>query len=131
MHVYLDSAPIIYLIENISPYSASLASYLAKPNTEQFCSHLTRLECRVKPLRDNEPALLTAFDRYFTEIISAVIPISQQVIDEATQLRAKYGFRTPDAIHLAAAIVSGCDRFLTNDYRLAQCKEIQVDVLSA
>ena len=81
-------------------------------------------------MRDNEPALLTAFDRYFSEIITIIIPISQQVIDEATQLRAKYGFRTPDAIHLAAAIVSGCDTFLTNDNRLEQCKEIQVETLS-
>ena len=57
------------------------------------------------------------------------IPVSRQVIDRATQLRARYYLRTPDAIHLAAAIVGGCDVFLTNDYRLTQCAEIPIEVI--
>ncbi len=65
MRLYLDSAPLIYLIENVSPYAAILISRLAAPGVVQVCSDLTRLECRVKPVRDNEPALLAAFNRHY------------------------------------------------------------------
>ena len=90
MRIYLDSAPLIYLVENIAPYSSTLATRLAAPNTTQVCSELSRLECRVKPIRDGEVALLTAFDSYFADIISETIPLTRPVIDLATELRARH-----------------------------------------
>jgi len=129
MRVYLDSAPIIYLVEAVAPYAAILETRLSVPGTQQVCSDLARLECRVKPIRDGEPALLAAFDRYLAEIITEVVPLSRPVIDRATELRAQYGFHTPDALHLAAAIVNNCDLFLTNDRRLCSCAEISVEYI--
>ena len=32
--------------------------------------------------------------------------------------------------HLAAAIESGCDLFLTNDHRLARCTDLSVELLT-
>ena len=130
MRVYLDSAPIIYIVENIAPYTAQLRQRLSESETVQVCSDLTRLECRVKPVKDGNQALVTAFERYLSEIVSEVVPLSRGVIDYATDLRAHYGFKTPDAIHLAAAVLSGCDVFLTNDQRLRRCTEIVVEVLT-
>ena len=74
---------------------------------------------------DREATLLTAFDSYFAGIMSEVIPLTRPVIDLATELRARYKFKTPDAIH------SGCDLFLTNDYRLEKCTEITVEVIAS
>jgi predicted nucleic acid-binding protein len=82
-------------------------------------------------MRDGEAALLTAFDSYFASIIAEVIPLNRPVIDLATKLRARYGFKTPDVIHLAAAIINGCDVFLTNDYRLDKCAEVTVEVIAS
>ena len=73
--------------------------------------------------------LLTAFETYFSKIIDLIVPLSRLVMDQATELRAQYGFMTPDAIHLAAAIVNKCDLFLTNDQRLQKCHEIKVESL--
>ncbi len=129
MRVYLDSAPIIYLVEAVAPYAPILETRLSAPGTQQVCSDLTRLECRVKPLQEGKQALLTAFDRYLAEIITEIVPLSRSVIDRATELRAQYGFRTPDALHLAAAIVGNCDLFLTNDRRLCRCAEIPVEYI--
>jgi predicted nucleic acid-binding protein len=129
MRVYLDSAPIIYLVEDVVPYASELEGQLSVLGTVQVCSDLTRLECRVKPIRDGEPALLAAFDRYFADVIAEVVPLVPQVIDQATLLRARYAVSTPDALHLAAAIFSGCDLFLTNDHRLARCAEIPVQIV--
>jgi predicted nucleic acid-binding protein len=128
--IYLDSAPLIYLVENVAPYARVLIAHLAPSGTVQVCSELSRLECRVKPLRDRETALVAAFDRYFANVITTIVPLSRSVMEQATELRARYGFKTPDAIHLAAAIASGCDLFLTNDYRLDKCTEIKVEVVT-
>ena len=59
-------------------------------------------------------------------IVEEVIPIVQ-----STELRAHYRFKTPDAIHLAAAIVSDCSLFLTHDYRLRRCTEIAIEVIDS
>lgn len=50
--------------------------------------------------------------------------------DFCIDLRAKYiRLKTPDALHLAAAILSGCDVFLTNDQRLSVITEIRVETI--
>ena len=90
---------------------------------------MTRLEARVKPIRLGQTALLSAFDAYFADIISEIIPLTRAVVDEATDLRARYNFRTPDALQLASAIAGGCELFLTNDVALRKCTEIEVEVI--
>jgi predicted nucleic acid-binding protein len=129
VRIYLDTAPLIYLVENVFPYVSAMADRLAVPGTIQVCSELSRLECRVKPIRDREAALLAAFDNYFASIADEIIPLTRQVVEVATNLRAHYGFRTPDAIHLAAAVVDGCDLFLTNDQQLVRCTEVPVEII--
>lgn len=52
------------------------------------------------------------------------------IFERATDLRAKYlKLKTPDALHLAAAIESGCDAFVTNDFGLKVITEIRVEVI--
>lgn len=129
MRIYMDAAPIIYLVENVSPYANLLIQRLSIEGRHQVCSDLTRMECRVKPLRDGETGLLTAFNTYFDEIISETVPLSRIVMDRATEIRARYGFKAPDAIHLACAVIAECDLFLTNDKQLKRFNEITVEVI--
>ena len=129
MRIYLDSAPLIYLVENVSPYVEPLIERLSPEGVFQVCSDLTRLECRVKPLRDDQPALLSAFDSYFAKIIYETVPLSRAIMDRATEIRARHGFKPPDAIHLACAVAAKCDLFLTNDKRLENFSEIAVEVV--
>jgi predicted nucleic acid-binding protein len=69
------------------------------------------------------------FDDYFMEIVSEIISLSREVMDRATEIRARHDFKTPDAIHLAAACVSECDVFFTNDHRLDRFEGISVEVI--
>ncbi|MCP4417906.1 MAG: type II toxin-antitoxin system VapC family toxin [Chloroflexi bacterium] len=50
-------------------------------------------------------------------------------MDRVTELRANYGFKTPDAIHLACAIIAKCDLFLTNDRQLKKQSEIAIELV--
>jgi len=129
MRIYLDTVVIIYLIETVEPFITTLGKRLGTPNTVQVCSELSWLECRVKPMREEATVLLAAYERYFNHVTNEMIPLTREVMDHATALRARYSFKTPDAIHLAAAIVGQCDTFLTNDRRLSKCSEIKVEVL--
>jgi predicted nucleic acid-binding protein len=45
-------------------------------------------------------------------------PFDQSVFDRATDLRVTHRPKTPDALHLAAALSAGCAEFLTNDRQL-------------
>jgi predicted nucleic acid-binding protein len=60
-----------------------------------------------------------------------LLDVSSDVIEHATNLRARYGFRSPDAIHLATAILIGADVFLSGDAGLARCTEMNVVTLTA
>ena len=91
-------------------------------------SRISRLECRSKPTRDRDAALLARYDAAFAR--TRIVDVTAPIIERATELRARYGFRSPDAIHLATAINEGADVFITGDAALARCTEIAVDVLT-
>lgn len=59
---------------------------------------------------------------YLDSFIGSVetVPLTTEVFRRAAELRADNALRTPDAIHLAAALVGGCSALWTNDDRLAK-----------
>jgi len=129
MRYYLDSAPIIYLVEQVLLYASAVRSKLSAQGLILITSELTRLECRVKPLRNGDTALLQDFDDYFANTIAEIAPLTRDVIDRATEIRAQFNFKTPDSIHLAAAVLANCAVFLTNDHRLNRFTAIQIEVI--
>jgi uncharacterized protein len=106
-----------------------LRSKLAAPGIVPITSELARLECRVKPMRDGNQALLQDFDDYFANSIAEIFPLTRDVVDLATEIRAQYNFKTPDSLHLAAAIISNCDVFITNDQRLNRFTGITIETI--
>ena len=129
MRIYLDSAPVIYVVERHAPYDEYLDARLSILGDVLVASELTRLECRILPVREDNRRVLRDFDDYFANRVLEMVPLTRDVIDAATLIRARYGFATPDAIHLGAAVASGCDVFLTNDNRLARFGEMSVEVV--
>lgn len=100
------------------------------PQAAIVTSHLTRLECRTKPLRDKNNSLLSRYEAFFSAQRFRLIDISAAIIDRATHLRASYGFKTPDALHLATAIVENADVVLTGDRELEKCRDVRIEVIS-
>ncbi|RKI37103.1 PIN domain-containing protein, partial [bacterium D16-59] len=55
-----------------------------------------------------------------------IISIDKEIADKAARIRAEYkAFKAMDALQLAAACITGCDLFLTNDKQLRQFREIK------
>lgn len=119
--IYLDSCIVIYLVEGAARLRERIGAGLfsaAEGVAHVVVSDLTRLECRVGPLRIGDGERLASYERFFASRNVTTIPLTTDVVDRATELRARHGLRTPDALHVAAGICAGCDLFLTNDRRL-------------
>ncbi len=133
--VYLDASGIIYFVEAESPFHAaavqSVARFRGDPESRLVTSLLSRLECRVKPVRDSDQALVAKYDAFFKRRRLIIGDVTAAVIERATDLRARHRFRTPDAIHLATAIEEHADLFLTGDDDLTRCTDVKVEVLRA
>ncbi len=78
-----------------------------------FSSELVRLESRVLPIRNNDQEILLKYEHFFSAC--EMVAFDKSVFERATLLRSKSRMRTPDALHLAAAIHSGCDELWTDD----------------
>jgi len=130
VRVYLDAAPVIYLVEQVMPFAAEVLSRLSESDLVLVASDLTKMECLVKPVREKNAALVEDYRIQFDEAIDEVVPLTSEMLSLATEIRAHYDFATPDAIHFAAGVVSRCDLFLTNDQRLTQFTDITVEVIA-
>lgn len=119
--IYLDSCIVIYLTEGPNHFREicyrALANRIA--GGAQLCfTSLTRLECRVLPMRNGQQRVLEEYDNFFSLPETRQLSISDHVFEIATELRAFQNLKTADALHLAAALHHGCTEFWTNDLRL-------------
>lgn len=115
-------------VATVAPLAARLVPCLDVPRS-LVTSRLTRLECRTKPSRAGDLATLAQFDVFFAGVELVLADVSAAVIERATDLRAKYNLKTPDALHYATAVEVGATVFLTGDRGLARCVEVPVEVL--
>jgi predicted nucleic acid-binding protein len=59
-----------------------------------------------------------------------IIPLTAEIAVDAARLRARYGIRTPDAIHAATALAGGAESFITNDQGLVRLEpELKIRLL--
>jgi predicted nucleic acid-binding protein len=73
--------------------------------------------------------ILQDYDDYFANTVAEITSLTRDVIDRATEIRAQFNFKTPDSIHLAAAVLANCAIFLTNDHRLGRFTAIQIEIV--
>jgi predicted nucleic acid-binding protein len=122
MRLYFDACTVIYFVERKEAdrvAAVSDALYQRFQHSPLICwTDLTRMECRVKPLAEQNSSLLANFELFFARPDTKRFDLPPSVFDRATELRACHRLKTPDALHLAAAIEAGCTEFWTNDHRL-------------
>jgi uncharacterized protein len=133
MLIGLDSNCVIYFVENHPIWGLKVATWLAVARAagHQFAvSELARAECLVGPYRKGDQRAEADFENFFKSPYVTRHPIVTAVCEQAARLRAQFNFKLPDALNLAAAMVHGCGRYLTNDARLTRCTSITVEVLA-
>jgi len=131
--VFLDTAPLIYYIEEKQQYLPLLDKLFSANSNGRFLfktSVITLIEVLVEPIRQNEFLLVEQYQKILCNSLTIeILDINIEISKKSAELRAKYGLRTPDAIQMATAIYISADYFLTNDLRLKSVKEIEVLIL--
>ena len=116
--IYLDLCLLIYLVERHPALDGVAAAMAAATEARFGISPLVECECLVGVLKRGDAVLERAYTDLFGKLV--VLDMPEPVFLRAAALRARFGLRTPDALHLACAQHHGCDGLWTNDDRLAQ-----------
>jgi predicted nucleic acid-binding protein len=102
-----------------------------KGRIEATTSTITLTECLVQPYREKNMVLAVRYMVLFRNFPHlSVLSVTDEIAERAAFLRAYYNLKTPDAIQLATALVSGSRAFLTNDEEMPEVEEIQVLILA-
>ena len=129
----LDTAPVIYYVENVSNYFALCEPFFTAIDANQinaFTSTITLTETLAHPLRTGNQAFADQFRNLLLATPGiATEDLTPAIAERAADLRAHYNLRTPDAVQVATAIETNCDAFLTNDAALKRVTEIRIIVV--
>ena len=117
--VYVDAAPFIYFMEKNLAYEEPLDAFftmLSRGEVQAITSAMTLAEVLVKPYRHKLWTLAQKYELIFEGTPElTLVSVDSEVGRLAAELRAAYTLLTPDAIHMATAVVHGAEFFLTND----------------
>ncbi len=143
MLYYLDTVIVIYAVEGNPADQQRALNHLAtleQAGHRFTISELTRTECLVPVLGPGGGQRLSDFFRFFHGPHVRTVALTAAMHTRAGAIRGghtypaiaparpkRYGLA--DALHLAAAIESGCEVFLTNDHQLANFPDITIDIL--
>jgi predicted nucleic acid-binding protein len=132
MNLFLDTSALIYLLEGFEPHSSQVRNILNRmqnfePKLHTNISRITMLECRVKPIREQDRKKLTLYEKFFGHKDVNCIDLSQQVIELATVIRAYDGLKVADAIQAASCLQLGEDHvFVSGDKGFKRVKGLNV-----
>jgi uncharacterized protein len=128
--VYFDTNIFIYLVEGYAIFDSALKdirqSILGR-EAMIFTSELTLFEALVAPFRANDAKLADTY-REFIEDSGAfnLVPTTREIYVRASLYRAQTGLKPADAIHIATAVQSDCDIFVSNDRALRMPKGLSL-----
>lgn len=131
--LFLDTAPVIYYIEQNPTYlaiSGAIFAAIEAGTVIAVTSPITLAECLIHPYRLGIPRLPAAFVDVITRAENTLFqPIDAAVAQQAAMLRANYNLTLTDALQIAVALAAHSDVFLTNDLTLKRVTELRIVVL--
>ena len=130
--VYADTPVLICTVERHPTYWRLLRPLwesAARGEVRVVSSEIAIAEVLVWPLRSGDTRILAAYEGLLLGTDIRLQPIARATLRVAARLRAESALRTPDAIHAATAILTGCALFVTNDKRLRHLDGVPVAVL--
>lgn len=128
--IFLDTSPLIYWLEKNERYLDLLFpvfSSIHEGQKQAVSSHITLIEILAKPMLERRKDLVSKYKNLFLEeTYLTVANLDGNSCEAAAYFKAKYRFKTPDAIQLGLAVSEKAEIFLTNDSQLKKAHEIPV-----
>jgi predicted nucleic acid-binding protein len=131
--LFLDTAPIIYHVEgnlDYQPFTDQVFQTIQAGTISAVTSSVTLSECLAHPYRRGDMALAQKFRNVITAGVNTRYVGVDAVAERAAEVRAQYNLKLADSFQVAAAIVAGCDAFLTNDSALKRVSGITILTLN-
>ncbi|MDY6804231.1 MAG: PIN domain-containing protein [Cyanobacteriota bacterium] len=131
--LFLDTSPVIYYVEEHPQYFAKVEIVFDRIKNSEIiavASPVTIAECLVVPYRLAQ----TELQQEYTDLILNnnrifLAQINGEIALLASQLRAKYNLKLPDAFQVAVALEAGCEALLTNNGVFRRVTEIRAIAL--
>jgi predicted nucleic acid-binding protein len=108
----------VYLLEGHPNYGRRVAEIRRRMNErgdQLLTSALAGAEVLVGPTRTADLIGLQRVEGFFQSSAITVLPFTMAAGSRYADIRAHYGIKPPDAIHLACAAAEGVDVFLAYD----------------
>ena len=129
----IDTPVIIYLLEKNPQYVAAVRNLMRRVQSGEYSasfSSIGLIEILTGPKRQGRYDIAAKYRETIIHFPNFTIRgINENIVDCASDLRAKYGIATPDAIHIATAIDFGAKKFITSDKGLRKVTEIIIEFL--
>lgn len=127
----LDTSCFIYQFEKHPVYSPLTRElFLILKKKRAVVSSITFSELVARKKIFNNKRIRSRYRVVFqTTPNTRIIDVDLNIAEYSAGLRLAYGFRLPDAFHLATAILSGANVFITNDKKFKKVKEIPIVIL--
>lgn len=126
--VYIDTSPFIYYLEHSTLYVNKMKKFFERcleNNIQIVTSTITIEEYLVFPYTSGKMEFADNFKRFIEYMNIEVIDIDSEIAEQAAKIRGKFkSFKAMDSLQIAAAKISKCDLFFTNDKQLRQEKEL-------
>lgn len=110
--VFIDTAPVIYLVEQNPEYFEQVSLFLAdsiRSNVTLTTSVLTTAEVEIRPRKLGKKDLTSKFEKTIRSLFE-VYPITWEIAQISATLRAKYSsLRAIDSLQIACAIHNKCE----------------------
>jgi len=135
MTLFLDACALIYRFEGNAAFRSATMALLAQLGAVSAqpavaVSRLSLLECRVKPMRLGDQALIKRYDVFFAAC--QIVELSAEVVETATLLRVRCGLKTPDALQAACALALPAQVcFVTGDQVFGKVPGLDVRLIQA
>ncbi|MBW4613738.1 MAG: PIN domain-containing protein [Desmonostoc vinosum HA7617-LM4] len=129
--LFLDTAPVIYFVER-NPQFVDLVDPIfdrLEADITAVASGITLSECLVGAIRLGLVDLEQAFVDALQQEQVVFVEINAAIAREAAKIRVRYNLQLPDALQVAAAIIAGCEAFLTNDAAFKRVTELRILVV--
>ena len=128
--VYFDTNIFIYLIEGYAAFETSLNEIresILHQEAEIFTSELTLCEVLVAPFRADNAELVLLYRQLIEESGAfTLLPTTRETYIRASLTRAQMRLKMADAIHMATAVETECEVFVSNDTSLKVPKGIEL-----
>lgn len=129
--IALDTVVFIYALEGNNKFgkrAEQIFVAIEQGECKGFASDLVLAELMVKPLREGKPEIA---EEYAAELpnfpnLTFLAPTRDTIIT-AAKLRSNTNLKLIDALHLATAINTVCEIFITNDTAM-KCDIASIDI---